>query len=226
MLRNGAEGPEAWIRAVGPNWKPGDDYMVRVVAVVDRTHPALAANGLQLRLTQGGDGRPGARRHHGRGGQVLPAAQGQDRSGLRDGDQGGRPRRGPLRRRRDVHRGPGGHHPDGRHRQLAPPGPHLPRAARVRRHHRAHRQPEAGRAPIFEWKAQGGDTPLGRTAFPALPKGCKPDYKVTEGQGTDKPAPKPSPSAATPSAATPSTATPSHRRQACRPRPTSSPSPT
>ncbi|NXY95502.1 hypothetical protein HYE82_14105 [Streptomyces sp. BR123] len=51
VLRNGAEGPEAWIRFVGSQWKPGDVYMVHVLTVLDRTHPSDTANGLLLSLT-------------------------------------------------------------------------------------------------------------------------------------------------------------------------------
>ncbi|MFJ7264918.1 hypothetical protein ACIQV2_32710 [Streptomyces globosus] len=52
VLRNGAEGPEAWIRAVGTRWKPGDTYMVRVLALLDRSHPGDTVNGLGLRLAK------------------------------------------------------------------------------------------------------------------------------------------------------------------------------
>ncbi|MEV4192535.1 hypothetical protein [Streptomyces toxytricini] len=52
VLRNGAEGPEAWIRAVGTQWKPGDTYMVRVLALLDRSHPGDTVNGLGLRLAK------------------------------------------------------------------------------------------------------------------------------------------------------------------------------
>ncbi|MFJ3722351.1 hypothetical protein ACIPYQ_07220 [Streptomyces sp. NPDC090045] len=52
----------------------------------------------------------------------------------------------------------------------------------------------SGAHPFLEWKTQGGnDVPAGKAYFPALPKGCKLDYKVTEGSD-GKPAPKPSPS--------------------------------
>ncbi|MCB5178513.1 hypothetical protein [Streptomyces antimicrobicus] len=51
VLRNEAEGPEAWIRFVGPDWQPGDTYMVRVLAKLDRDHPTETVNGLHLSLT-------------------------------------------------------------------------------------------------------------------------------------------------------------------------------
>ncbi|GAA4072107.1 hypothetical protein [Streptomyces hundungensis] len=43
VLRNGSEGPEAWLRAVGPNWKPGDVWAVRVIATVSRQTPSDTA---------------------------------------------------------------------------------------------------------------------------------------------------------------------------------------
>ncbi|MFD7626376.1 hypothetical protein ACFV7Q_10065 [Streptomyces sp. NPDC059851] len=51
VLRNGAEGPEAWIRFVGSQWKPGDVYMVHVLTVLDRSRLSDTANGLLLSLT-------------------------------------------------------------------------------------------------------------------------------------------------------------------------------
>ncbi|MFJ7201912.1 hypothetical protein ACIQWR_00040 [Streptomyces sp. NPDC098789] len=52
VLRNKAEGPEAWIRYVGPGWKPGDPYLVRVMAKLDREHPTATLSGLHLTLTK------------------------------------------------------------------------------------------------------------------------------------------------------------------------------
>ncbi|MFD8415722.1 hypothetical protein ACFV2Q_28870 [Streptomyces sp. NPDC059650] len=52
VLRNGPEGPEAWIRAVGEQWKPGDAYMVRVLTTLDRSHTGDTINGLSLKLTK------------------------------------------------------------------------------------------------------------------------------------------------------------------------------
>ncbi|MEU2391059.1 hypothetical protein [Streptomyces sp. NPDC007369] len=52
VLRNGPEGPEAWIRAVGEQWKPGDVYMVHVLALLDRSHTGDTVNGLSLKLTK------------------------------------------------------------------------------------------------------------------------------------------------------------------------------
>ncbi|MFD7028411.1 hypothetical protein ACFWAR_10305 [Streptomyces sp. NPDC059917] len=52
VLRNKAEGPEAWIRYVGPRWKPGEPYLVRVMAKLDRAHPTATLSGLHLTLTK------------------------------------------------------------------------------------------------------------------------------------------------------------------------------
>ncbi|MFJ3172850.1 hypothetical protein ACIPJK_19025 [Streptomyces roseus] len=58
VLRNGPEGPEAWIRAVGEQWKPGDVYMVRVLTVLDRSHTGDTVKGLSLKLTRLDTGAP------------------------------------------------------------------------------------------------------------------------------------------------------------------------
>ncbi|MEU8838969.1 hypothetical protein AB0D97_07510 [Streptomyces roseus] len=58
VLRNGPEGPEAWIRAVGEQWKPGDVYMVRVLTVLDRSHTGDTVKGLSLKLTKLDTGAP------------------------------------------------------------------------------------------------------------------------------------------------------------------------
>ncbi|MFZ3499924.1 hypothetical protein ACODT5_43085 [Streptomyces sp. 5.8] len=52
-----------------------------------------------------------------------------------------------------------------------------------------------GAKPVFRWEYQVGDATKS-ASFPALPKGCKLDYKIIEEQGA-KPAPKPKPGAQT-----------------------------
>ncbi|MFD7559464.1 hypothetical protein ACFV9E_33655 [Streptomyces sp. NPDC059835] len=60
----------------------------------------------------------------------------------------------------------------------------------------------SGAKPVFEWKTQGGEgVPVGKTSFPALPKGCKLDYEVVE-EGSANPTPKPSATPAAPKAQT------------------------
>lgn len=48
----------------------------------------------------------------------------------------------------------------------------------------------SGAKPVFRWKYETTAASFKSASFPALPKGCKPDYKITEEQGA-KPAPKP-----------------------------------
>ncbi|AWZ09926.1 MULTISPECIES: hypothetical protein [unclassified Streptomyces] len=50
VLRNESEGPEAWIRAVAPDWKPGDGWAGRVLAKLDTAHPRAVVEGVQYDL--------------------------------------------------------------------------------------------------------------------------------------------------------------------------------
>lgn len=50
VLRNKSEGPEAWIRAVAPDWKPGDGWAGRVLAKLDTAHPRAVVEGVQYDL--------------------------------------------------------------------------------------------------------------------------------------------------------------------------------
>ncbi|MBZ4320548.1 hypothetical protein [Streptomyces huiliensis] len=54
VLRNDAKagGPEAWIRAVSPDWKPGDPYLTRVLDVLDREHTSAEVRGTKLLLDE------------------------------------------------------------------------------------------------------------------------------------------------------------------------------
>ncbi|MEU1073927.1 MULTISPECIES: hypothetical protein [unclassified Streptomyces] len=56
VLRNHTAdgGPEAWIRVVGPDWKPGDNYMFRVMDRLDRTRTSTVVDGIHLRLNRVG----------------------------------------------------------------------------------------------------------------------------------------------------------------------------
>ncbi|MFI5760002.1 hypothetical protein ACIA8F_03560 [Streptomyces sp. NPDC051563] len=56
VLRNKSEGPEVWIRAVSPDWKPGDGWAGRVLAKLDLTHPLAVLDGVRYRLTDHGEG--------------------------------------------------------------------------------------------------------------------------------------------------------------------------
>ncbi|MFG2722396.1 hypothetical protein ACGFW5_29510 [Streptomyces sp. NPDC048416] len=65
VLRNGAEGPEVWLRAVGPGWKPGDVWAVKVIAVVNRDQPVSTAHeyvpGLKAELINASGATPSVR---------------------------------------------------------------------------------------------------------------------------------------------------------------------
>ncbi|MDD9378422.1 hypothetical protein M8Z33_17525 [Streptomyces sp. ZAF1911] len=50
VLRNAAEGPEVWIRAVSPDWKPGDGWAGRVLAKLDPTHKRAVIEGIEYDL--------------------------------------------------------------------------------------------------------------------------------------------------------------------------------
>ncbi|MFF3214714.1 hypothetical protein ACFYYB_29265 [Streptomyces sp. NPDC002886] len=50
VLRNGAEGPEVWIRAVAPDWKPGDGWAGRVLAKLDPAHKRAVIDGIRYDL--------------------------------------------------------------------------------------------------------------------------------------------------------------------------------
>ncbi|MGW6704603.1 hypothetical protein ACWGDE_06900 [Streptomyces sp. NPDC054956] len=61
VLRNGPEGPEAWIRAVAPDWKPADGWAGRVLAKVDRAHPRTMLDGTRYDLVATDDAQYGLR---------------------------------------------------------------------------------------------------------------------------------------------------------------------
>ncbi|MER6203215.1 hypothetical protein ABT234_38345 [Streptomyces sp. NPDC001586] len=189
VLRNKEEGPEAWIREVGTDWKPGDTYMVRVVTKLDRTQPHDKAKGLDLELTKAASANPVL---------VVTAADGTAKSyPLPAGAASTDCRVGPVGQEIGAgmtaelyvsELGPkvvlleAG---DGKpFDQLDRTHPSLPESAGII----ARIVNPSGAKPVFEWKTQGGNDQVGRVAFPAFPKGCKPSYKFTD----DKPVTKPS----------------------------------
>ncbi|MEV7444113.1 hypothetical protein AB0O22_23795 [Streptomyces sp. NPDC091204] len=189
VLRNKEEGPEAWIREVGPDWKPGDTYLVHVVTKLDRTQPHDKAKGLDLELTKAASANPVL---------VVTAADGSATSyPLPAGEASTDCRVGPVGQEIGAgmtaelylsELGPkvvlleaGDGKPFG---QLDRTHPSLPQSAGII----ARIVNPSGAKPVFEWKTQGGNDTVGRVAFPAFPKGCKPSYKFTD----DKPVTKPS----------------------------------
>ncbi|WP_405449065.1 hypothetical protein [Streptomyces erythrochromogenes] len=206
VLRNRAEGPEAWIREVGPQWKPGDTYMVRVVTKLDRTLPHDRAKGLDLELTKAASARPVL---------VVTAADGSATSyPLPAGEAGTDCRVGPVGQEMGAgmkaelylselgpkvllfEAGDGGRG----FAQLDRTHPSLPESAGII----ARIVNPSSARPVFEWKTQGGNDTVGRVAFPAFPKGCRPSYAFTDDKPVTKPT-TPSP-ASTPAPVKPQTA--------------------
>ncbi|MFE5766799.1 hypothetical protein ACFQ7O_00295 [Streptomyces sp. NPDC056485] len=192
VLRNEAEGPEAWIRYVGDQWKPGDNYMLHVVGLLTRGQTTAEAYGASFELTKAETAAPvlvvttkGVAKSYplpeGKAGQVCSAVKSQNIGA----GMSAKLYMSPDGPRAELW----GAGEDTVWRLLDRGFPALPESAGII----ARIVNPSGAAPGFEWKTQGGGTPLGRTSFPALPKGCKPNYEVKEDRGTDKPAPKPTP---------------------------------
>ncbi|MFJ8012969.1 hypothetical protein [Streptomyces sp. NPDC096339] len=198
VLRNGAEGPEAWIRSVPADWKPGDDYMTRVMRLLNREATTTTVNGLSLKLTDITTATP-----------VLTVT-------TKDGATKSFPlpkgATAPATCISEVKKVPVG---AGLIADLvmSPKGPRAYVHSEptpgdwTRTLDRTHPTGSddyylrianpSGAKPVFEWKTQGGEgVPVQKAAFPELPKGCKLDYKVTEEQ-SGTPAPKPSATAST-----------------------------
>ncbi|WP_030714296.1 hypothetical protein [Streptomyces sp. NRRL F-2580] len=189
VLRNKEEGPEAWIREVGPDWKPGDTYLVHVVTKLDRTQPHDKAKSLDLELTKAASANPVL---------VVTAADGNAKSyPLPAGEAGTDCRVGPVGQ--DIGAGMTAElyvselgpkvvlleAGDGKpFDQLDRTHPSLPESAGII----ARIVNPSGAKPVFEWKTQGGNDTVGRVAFPAFPKGCKPSYKFTDDKPVTKPA--------------------------------------
>ncbi|MFF1373429.1 hypothetical protein [Streptomyces virginiae] len=199
VLRNAAEDPEVWIRAVSDSWKPSDDYMGRVLATLDVKHLKASVNGLELELVGKDSAHPSLSVVKGGTTKSYPLPQAPTapadcvsqtkQVGLGAGLQA------------DL--------------TMSPKGPkvvmHDADPADTWTRTLTRTNPEgasdyfsrinnpSGAKPVFEWKTQGGENvPSGFATFPALPKGCTPEYSVTE----ETPAPKPEPSATKPVPAT------------------------
>uniref|UniRef100_A0AAU2JQK6 Gram-positive cocci surface proteins LPxTG domain-containing protein n=1 Tax=Streptomyces sp. NBC_00049 TaxID=2903617 RepID=A0AAU2JQK6_9ACTN len=208
VLRNKSEGPEAWIRAVSADWKPGDDYSGKVLAVLDNEHRSATVGALKLALVEGGtvhiedlvvtkDGKSTSYR--------LPKGQGPECMSEAVVQQLGAGVEAQLTM------SPGGPTAELRSagaeeawKTLNRADPSLPASdgiiARILN--------ASSAEPVFEWKTQGGGMPFGHANFPKLPKGCTFDYtfqKPTEKpQPETKPETKPSPKPSV----TPTTAAP------------------
>ncbi|MFG2879831.1 hypothetical protein ACGFYU_33290 [Streptomyces sp. NPDC048337] len=200
VLRNQEEGPEASIHWVGYEWKPGDAYPSKASAKLTRTSPSDKIGDVYLELTKAETANP-----------VLVVTR------------GGVAKSYPLPKSSkpvdkcvsNVERVDLGHG-SVVDLTMSPEGPKavahgadpastwsvtLTRTAPEGRDFRIVNP--NGAHPVLEWwtpRANQTPIPGGRASFPALPKGCKPDYKVQD----DAPAPKPTSS--TPAPAKPQTA--------------------
>ncbi|MFG2337202.1 hypothetical protein [Streptomyces yangpuensis] len=63
VLRNDVEGPEIWIRAVAPDWKPADGWAGRVLAKLDNGHLREVVDGVEYILADADNGRYGLNVH-------------------------------------------------------------------------------------------------------------------------------------------------------------------
>ncbi|MFJ7270193.1 hypothetical protein ACIQV3_26755 [Streptomyces sp. NPDC099050] len=204
VLRNKSEGPEAWVRAVPKDWKQGDDYMGRVLAVVDVKHPRATVDGLRLRFVEEDVHHPylsvtkdGKTTTH-----PFPKGQGPEclSEPVKRSIGAGAVAvlmtspNGPIAQLEFAEEGEGGH------TSLTRANPSLPKGAGIV----ARILNPSSAKPVFEWKTQGGSTPYGHATFPALPKGCTFDF--TFQPATQKPQPETKPStgpSAEPSPTTP-----------------------
>ncbi|MFE9797805.1 hypothetical protein ACFYP6_02975 [Streptomyces goshikiensis] len=195
VLRNKAEGPEAWIRAVGPQWKPGDDYMSRVLTMLNRQQTTAAVGGVSLKLTKADTAEPVLVVTEGGASKSYPLPKGKAATPS-----------SCVSEVKHVTVGAGGMTAD---LTMSPKGPKAFVHAEgpgdwTLTLDRSHpKGPDSyylriinpnSAQPVLNWKTQGGENvPVKTASFPALPKGCTFEYKVTEEQ-TDsaKPAAKPS----------------------------------
>ncbi|MFB7259222.1 hypothetical protein, partial [Streptomyces nojiriensis] len=179
VLRHESEGPEVWVRAVSDDWKPGDDYTGRVLATLDVTHPKASVNGLELELA--GKDSPHPSLAVAKGGTTKSYPLPRATTGPAD----------CVSKVKQVALGAGLL----ADLTMSPKGPKVvmhgsdPADTWTQTLTRTNPQgsPEyfsrinnpSGAKPVFEWKTQGGlDVPSGFATFPALPKGCTPEYPV------------------------------------------------
>ncbi|MFE2164737.1 hypothetical protein ACFXB3_06650 [Streptomyces sp. NPDC059447] len=193
VLRNKAEGPEAWIRAVPKDWKQGDDYMTRVLSLLNRKQTTATVDGYRLELLSAATANPVLKVTHGGTSRSFPLPKGE-----------AVPTTSCVSDVKKVQVGAG----MTADLTMSPKGPKAvmhdadPASDWSKTLDREHPKGSddyylrivnpSGAKPVFEWKTQGGvGVPVGKASFPALPKGCKLDYKVVEEQ-SQAPAPKPS----------------------------------
>ncbi|MCX5584886.1 hypothetical protein [Streptomyces erythrochromogenes] len=191
VLRHEAEGPEAWIRAVGPDWKPGDNYMFRVLTVLDRANPGDTVNGLDLEITKVNSAAPvltvakaGATRSFplplseaGRthGARCVSATQRLGLHGTLVADLTTTPEGPQVQLVDGITKEP--------YKKLTRTGPALAKGDLT-----VARIVNPGAAlPSFEYETPGGEHPFGTARFPELPAGCAFTYSFED----EAPAPEP-----------------------------------
>ncbi|MGW6687663.1 hypothetical protein [Streptomyces sp. NPDC054961] len=193
VLRFKSEGPEAWIRAVSPDWKPGDTYTGHVLLTLDDKHRTGSAEGLQLKL-EGGETASLETLVVTKNGKTssypLPRPQGPECMSEPVSQPIGAGAlallmmspNGPVAQLEFAEEG------EGEHTSLTRAVPSLPEGAGIV----ARILNPSSAEPVFEWKTQGGDMPYGHATFPKLPRGCTFDYAFQKPTQTPQPDPKPS----------------------------------
>ncbi|MFE2131184.1 hypothetical protein [Streptomyces amritsarensis] len=184
VLRHEAEGPEAWIRAVGPDWKPGDHYMFGVLTVLDRANTADTVNGLDLEITGVDSAAPvltvtkagatesfplplseAARTH---GARCVSATKRLGLHGTLVADLTTTPDGPQVQLVDGITK-----EPREKLTRTAPaPAKDDRTAARIVN--------ASGARPSFTYATPGGESPLGTALFPELPAGCAPTYPFEE----------------------------------------------
>ncbi|WP_438292064.1 hypothetical protein [Streptomyces sp. HUAS TT7] len=207
VLRNGAEGPEAWLRAVGPDWKPGDVWAVKVVGAVTRQTPSFTVTeyvpGLKAQLLKAETATPVLRITSPDGSvktYALPKGAAAEPSPKPSGKPSAKPKPSEpvaaqgctVTQRKNIGagtlavltmgtKGPSVTFEDGDRTPVKGLG-------KLDRQH-----PELpvsagiyaeilnpyGSAPQLKTRTQGGDAPYGYATFPKLPKGCTLDGTST-----------------------------------------------
>ncbi|MFD7096916.1 LPXTG cell wall anchor domain-containing protein [Streptomyces xanthophaeus] len=190
VLRHTSSGPEARIRAYGPEWNPGDAYIGEALAVLDDAHRSRSVRGLQLELVKSGTGNTET---------LVVTKDGRSTSYDLPKGQGG-----TLCTTRPVHKilGRGLEadltmSPDGPVASLYAQGSRV-EPTRLDRNNPAKEEytvrilnPNSAE-PVLEWKLQNG-APWAHAAFPKLHTGCTPNYTLQK--PTQKPQPETKPSA-------------------------------
>ncbi|MFB6822295.1 hypothetical protein ACFCXA_11965, partial [Streptomyces virginiae] len=185
VLRNKSEGPEVWIRAVSDSWKPGDDHTGRLLATLDVEHLKASVNGLELKLVGSDSPRPSLSVAKGGTTTSYPLPQAATTptdcvSEVKQVDLGA----GVLV---DLTMSPKG--PKAFMHSADPSSTWSQTLTRTdpkgSEAYFARINNPSGAKPVLEWKTQGGNNvPSGFANFPALPKGCTPEYPVHDDAST------------------------------------------